>query len=40
MPTLEGQELVVLAKVFAAEDADPLLGVTALEIFGNVAPTQ
>ena len=30
---LEGQELVVLA-VFAAEDADPLLGVTALEIFG------
>ena len=30
---LEGQELVVLA-VFTAEDADPLLGVTALEIFG------
>ena len=30
---LEGQELVVLA-VFASEEADPLLGVTALEIFG------
>ena len=30
---LEGQELVVLA-VFAIEDADPLLGVTALETFG------
>ena len=30
---LEGQELVVLA-VFAPDDADPLLGVTALEIFG------
>ena len=30
---LEGQELVVLA-VFAAEDSDPLLGVTALETFG------
>ena len=30
---LVGQELVVLA-VFAPEDADPLLGVTALEIFG------
>ena len=30
---LEGQELVVLT-VFASEEADPLLGVTALEIFG------
>ena len=30
---LVGQELVVLA-VFAPEDTDPLLGVTALEIFG------
>ena len=30
---LEGQELVVLV-VFAPEDASPLLGATALEIFG------
>lgn len=31
--SLEGQELVVLV-VFAVEDADSLLGVTALETFG------
>ena len=30
---LEGQELIVLV-VFALEDTDPLLGATALEIFG------
>lgn len=30
---LEGQELIVLV-VFAPEDSDPLLGATALEIFG------